>query len=507
MPVGKEAVLDVGLPGTDHATGSNAVTLGDVGASSVTARPEGSGFTTREDIKKQRKLEEARKSGLIPAEKDEEGKDINPHIPQYIAKAPWYLSQDSKPSLRHQRHAESPHGSVQNWYKRGFIDQPQRLTYRPGACENCGAMTHTAKDCTERPRKKGARWTGKDIRPDELLVADSAELKLDFDGKRDRYGGYDPVAYRQVIRDFELADLERKKRRAQELKEGIDHTKSKRKRQKMREKLSKIEGDEKAEEAHSGSEEPSTSGAEDDDEELEESEEEEEEGEDDVKVKDFDEANAPIGMKDDRTRTTTRNLRIREDTAKYLFNLDVNSAFYDPKTRSMRDNPLRHLKETEQGTYRGDNAMRLTGEAPVVKQMELFAWEAYKYNVTVHSQAQPTQLELMHREYHRKQQELVDLKKRKLLEKYGGEEHLNAPQELLLSQTEVYREYNPLDGTVKRTGERALLKSKYNDDSLFGEHTEVWGSWNDRATGMWGYLCCKQHEKANPDCSGNSKTS
>ena len=41
-----------------------------------------------------------------------------------------------------------------------------------------------------------------------------------------------------------------------------------------------------------------------------------------------------------KQRITVRNLRIREDTAKYLFNLDVNSAFYDPKTRSMRENPF-----------------------------------------------------------------------------------------------------------------------------------------------------------------------
>lgn len=37
---------------------------------------------------------------------------------------------------------------------------------------------------------------------------------------------------------------------------------------------------------------------------------------------------------------SNRNLRIREDTAKYLLNLDVNSAHYDPKTRSMREDPL-----------------------------------------------------------------------------------------------------------------------------------------------------------------------
>lgn len=30
---------------------------------------------------------------------------------------------------------------------------------------------------------------------------------------------------------------------------------------------------------------------------------------------------------------SVRNLRIREDTAKYLLNLDVNSAHYDPKSR------------------------------------------------------------------------------------------------------------------------------------------------------------------------------
>ena len=47
-----------------------------------------------------------------------------------------------------------------------------------------------------------------------------------------------------------------------------------------------------------------------------------------------------VGQKmDTKTRITVRNLRIREDTAKYLMNLDPDSAYYDPKTRSMRDAP------------------------------------------------------------------------------------------------------------------------------------------------------------------------
>lgn len=51
------------------------------------------------------------------------------------------------------------------------------------------------------------------------------------------------------------------------------------------------------------------------------------------------ENNAPVANHDPRTKTTTRNLRIREDTAKYLYNLDVNSAYYDPKSRALRENP------------------------------------------------------------------------------------------------------------------------------------------------------------------------
>lgn len=57
-------------------------------------------------------------------------------------------------------------------------------------------------------------------------------------------------------------------------------------------------------------------------------------------------AAAAFGEVKKRVRTTAggstgsvRNLRIREDTAKYLLNLDTNSAHYDPKSRSMREDP------------------------------------------------------------------------------------------------------------------------------------------------------------------------
>jgi len=43
--------------------------------------------------------------------------------------------------------------------------------------------------------------------------------------------------------------------------------------------------------------------------------------------------------------------RIREDTAKYLRNLDTNSAYYDPKTRSMRENPTPNKDVTDVRTF------------------------------------------------------------------------------------------------------------------------------------------------------------
>lgn len=74
------------------------------------------------------------------------------------------------------------------------------IKYRKGACENCGAMTHKRKDCMERPRKVGAKYSGTNILPDEFI---QKNLALSFDGKRDRWSGYDPTEHKTVIEEFQ----------------------------------------------------------------------------------------------------------------------------------------------------------------------------------------------------------------------------------------------------------------------------------------------------------------
>ena len=71
---------------------------------------------------------------------------------------------------------------------------------------------------------------------------------------------------------------------------------------------------------------------------------------------------AGYGKVEKRVRTTgggatgsVRNLRIREDTAKYLLNLDPSSAHYDPKSRSMREDPQPHkAKKAFAGGHRSE---------------------------------------------------------------------------------------------------------------------------------------------------------
>ena len=269
---------------------------------------------------------------------------------------------------------------------------------------------------------------------------------MGYDAKRDRWNGYDPYEHSKVMEEWDLIDQERKKIREQEATEKINTSST----------SSSLKDKEKASKANNGDE----SGGSDD-----------EDDEDEDKYADKAEA---VGQKHDtKTRTTVRNLRIREDTAKYLLNLDINSAYYDPKTRSMRDNPMRD-KDPSDLTYAGDNFVRWTGDAPQMAKLQSFAWQASERGLAglgnavaaqdIHLQANPTQGELLYKEFSKKKEKISESHKDSILAKYGGAEHLDIPaKELLLAQTENYVEYSQT-GKVIRGQEKAKIKSKYEED-------------------------------------------
>lgn len=64
---------------------------------------------------------------------DEDGKPINPHIPQFMASAPWYLNED-KPTLKHQKNWKGEEKKETTWYDRG-AKVFQATKYRKGACK------------------------------------------------------------------------------------------------------------------------------------------------------------------------------------------------------------------------------------------------------------------------------------------------------------------------------------------------------------------------------------
>jgi pre-mRNA-processing factor SLU7 len=168
------------------------------------------GKMSRDERRKKREVEEARQAGSLPPEMDNDGNLINPHIPEYMAKAPWYLNQEQGGGLKHQKAIVTHEFDTLNAsVKRGFVGKAA-VTFRKGACANCGAMSHKTKECVYRPRKVGAWKTSKDIQPDEILPD---KLALTYDGKRDRWNGYDPDQHKQTIERFEFLRKERRRRK------------------------------------------------------------------------------------------------------------------------------------------------------------------------------------------------------------------------------------------------------------------------------------------------------
>lgn len=334
---------------------------------------------TKSERDKKRALNDARRAGKILPEIDQNGNVINPHVPEFMANAPWYLGQHDGKGLAHQKKiikADEATAKIGTWLKRGketlvtsssskeesnnnngtnsssssskpllssgaAISSSKAIIKKSAdgndqtkrdwkiGCKNCGSRTHKEKECLERPRKIGAWKTGKDIQPDD---AQQIKLKFDYEGARDRYNGFDPSQQLRTIMIHEMAEKERKKRKREEKK-------AKKKKEKLEKAKEKSTSDSKSSsDSSSGS---SSSSSSDDDSSSSESETND-------KV-------API---------VPAGVRVRSDTAKYLYNLELDSAFYDPKTRSMRGNPFPE-SDPSSLIFAGDNFVKQSSEAVI----------------------------------------------------------------------------------------------------------------------------------------------
>lgn len=361
-------------------------------------------------------------------------KEENAYIPSFISKRPFYAGEDEETDyLEHQRIHKKKEDTA--WYDRGKKGVAA-TKYRKGACENCGAMGHQVKDCLERPRKKGAKWTGKNIQADDVVQ----DVQMSWDSKRDRWNGYDAKDYRHVVEEYE--QMEELKRQIQAKKNGGEDG----------EEGVADEGDKYAETIDMSKHQP----------------------------------------------TSTRQLRIREDTAKYLLNLDLESAKYDPKTRTLVDGGA--MADKAAAVFNDEGFVRASGDAAEFEQAQRYAWEAQekKGDTSQHLQANPTAGEF----HRRKEKEEAERKRREreqaLREQYGDQSASlpAALQSVAVTENEHFVEYDE-HGLVK--GAKGMAKSKYPEDVYINNHTSVWGSWWSNF--HWGYECCHSIVK-NSYCTG-----
>jgi pre-mRNA-processing factor SLU7 len=285
--------------------------------------------------------------------------------------------------------------------------------YRKGACENCGAMGHARKDCLERPRKVGARFTNQDIRGDDRLK----QLELTYDGKRDRWNGFDGEKYREVERQYQELDQLRKKFKTETGAEEVV----------------KDDRQEYVYEEFTVEEKPWARC---------------------LRSKNYQQA--------------PKNLRSRQDVAKYLINRDVDSAHFDPKSRAMQDDPD---PSNPNNPFRGEKSFLNSGDMLEYQQYEAFAFEyAQKHGLDLNVAGLPTLTNKLFHKTRQLEKEAEQARLQELEAIYGA----TPGQERDVASTELYVEYLR-DGRVKQTS--AVPKSRYPEDIHPQDHSSVWGSW------------------------------
>lgn len=474
------------------------------------------------DRKAAKELAEARQSGQVaPAVDVKTGHMINPHNPDFITKRPWYLGGGEGPSLDHQADPTSKElllsmASADQVLKeeRNKLKEKQRkghfevgmwveaLKNNKGPYKICqivkiskkgkqfdlkyedGTLEQKVKFKPGSMFKPRIRITKSGAR--SIQVDADKHGKETYDSKRDKYHGYDQDAHSKTVKQiFEERETIRKQLREKESK-------------------NKDKKDHEKDDKESNSDSDSDVGSDDSDDEFVQKDED---------AKTFTSRLARQGgVGGAQMKVTARNLRIREDTAKYLRNLDSNSAYYDPKSRSMRDNPNPEIP-AEDAQFAGDNFARISGDAVQLAETHLFAWDAAEKGAgdAMHPQANPSQVELLKKKFQTKSAQLELQKKKKVLDKYGGQEYLDGSgglanavetkkesasnataaeeRKIRFGVSTIKEEYSRDGRMIKGPArpKQVAQKSKYEEDIFINGHTTVWGSYFHIGAGVWGY--------------------
>lgn len=457
------------------------------------------------DRMKSRELHQARQSGNAVPEMDvHTGSMINPHNPEFLTKRPWYLGggESHGPSLSHQADQRADSEIVELGMRRAdALIQNHRSVLKRAKRENrfsvgmwAEALRHNKKpylicqiikvsknrtvfdlkyddgiiekNVLMKKEHRGTvhariQLTGTGVRT--VRIDPSVHGKESYDSKRDAYHGYD-INMRKLEDKFSKREAMRRKIRNDQSQTNDTNMKQDEKEvEENKIKMNKT---------------PNSDSDSDYDDSNDDSDDEFVQRDEDAKVH-VSRTARQGGVGGQQMKITARNLRIREDTAKYLWNLDPHSAHYDPKSRSMRDNPHydgnvhdKNNKDPSEVPFAGDNFSRISGEAVKLARTQVFAWDMINNSqlkvgeigkvttvkkeandntnnndsiigtedhtqhhhrsamLEVHPQANPSQAELLQHHFETQAAQIEDKKRKSVLDKYGGEEYLDGKEGL-----------------------------------------------------------------------------
>ncbi|KAM3161062.1 Pre-mRNA-splicing factor SLU7 [Lachancea thermotolerans] len=259
----------------------------------------------------------------------------NVHIPKYIKDQPWFYKSSAEGSAEnedylahHRRHGRPDSdldidNNAEPKIGRGIRDEYEQYTgvsrprFAKAKCLNCGAADHISRDCLEAPRKRKAYTEART----RTAVVRRKEIDGNWDARRDRWFGYEGKEYENVLQKWENSAA---KQRDQAAGDG--------------DIADELDTDEEIELAALGLFK--------------------------------DEATGAVAADDEQGSKLRASVRLREDRAAYLNDINSETINYDPKSRLYKSDTLGEVDSESKMFHR-----HLTGESLELSKLSRFARE------------------------------------------------------------------------------------------------------------------------------------